>query len=394
MILPALLSLLLAAQTQPAPAPKAPADSPGLCAAAIEAFNKGNLAQGFGMLDDASKAAPLDLRPREIRGRVLLALAEKVPPMPAAYCRERASDELEAVFWDPANTKDRQANIQMLLDAVHEGDYPDVGSPDPKALAAFQEAEKAFGARDFQKAREGYLKALTLDPAFVLPMLYLGDTCPGKAGSPEAIAWYRKAVDARPNYPRAWRYLSDAYGAAGDAPAVEGALIDAIAAHPGNRLSWLKLEQALGRVGRSLTRLAFDPPVRPHWDEAGKQTLDVPDHTLDPIAQAIWIPLVAGLYGDMHLEVKGGALPTSRFQQELFFWGLALDRLEAATRDAKQPIRDRILAQFLRFKKDGRLDAALFLLQYREAFRPDFEAWKKRNPQAIRAFIVDYGIRP
>jgi hypothetical protein len=68
--------------------------------------------------------------------------------------------------------------------------------------------------------------------------------------------------------------------------------------------------------------------------------------------------------------------------------------LEAATRDAKQPIRDRILAQFLRFKKDGRLDAALFLLQYREAFRPDFEAWKKRNPQAIRAFIVDYGIRP
>jgi hypothetical protein len=37
---------------------------------------------------------------------------------------------------------------------------------------------------------------------------------------------------------------------------------------------------------------------------------------------------------------------------------------------------------------------ALLLLRYKEAFRPDFEAWKKRNPQAIRAFIQDYGLRP
>jgi len=56
--------------------------------------------------------------------------------------------------------------------------------------------------------------------------------------------------------------------------------------------------------------------------------------------------------------------------------------------------RDRILRQFLTFQKDGQLDAALFLLRYREAFRPDYESWLKAHPGAAEAFLNKYNLRP
>ena len=44
-------------------------------------------------------------------------------------------------------------------------------------------------------------------------------------------------------------------------------------------------------------------------------------------------------------------------------------------------------AQALRFHKAGQLTAAVFRLLYREAYRPDFEAWTKTEPAAIKGFI-------
>jgi hypothetical protein len=56
--------------------------------------------------------------------------------------------------------------------------------------------------------------------------------------------------------------------------------------------------------------------------------------------------------------------------------------------------KDRILLQFLTFQKDGQLDAAIFLLRYREAFRSDYDSWRKANPGAVGAFLNRYNIRP
>jgi hypothetical protein len=34
------------------------------------------------------------------------------------------------------------------------------------------------------------------------------------------------------------------------------------------------------------------------------------------------------------------------------------------------------------------------LLQYRESWRAEFEAWKKANPNGIRKFVNTYALRP
>jgi len=110
--------------------------------------------------------------------------------------------------------------------------------------------------------------------------------------------------------------------------------------------------------------------------------------------------LVASVMDEIAVEEKGsgtgdgGPVLKTRFQQELFIWDLAMTRLEQASQEKKQEPKDRILRQFLQFKREGQLETALFLLRYKEAFRPDFEAWKKKNPGGIAAFINRYGIRP
>ena len=61
--------------------------------------------------------------------------------------------------------------------------------------------------------------------------------------------------------------------------------------------------------------------------------------------------------------------PEAAFQRELQAWGLAFD----------------VAAE---------LEEAIFLLLYKEAYRPDFEAWKTAHPQAIPDFAEKWRLMP
>ncbi|BDU73193.1 tetratricopeptide repeat protein [Mesoterricola silvestris] len=394
-----MLSIALAALVVAAPpAPEAPRSMASFCEEAVRKFGSGDLNGGLGLLDAAQKAHPRDSKPHWLRAQVLLAIAAKSGPVAAGWYRCRAEDELESVYLAPGGSNDDRSTLQVLLDDLHGRDYPDVGSRHPKAREAFKEAETFFGAKDYAKARTAYARALAQDPGFVLAMLYMGDTYHGDIGDPEALAWYRRAAQAQPNYPRAWRYLSDACIAAGQRREAEEALMARVASHPGNRLLWLKLADLRAQGGRPMRKLDFVPPFVPGWDKDGKLSLKATNHFLDFAGKEIWPVLLAGSLGAVKVEAKSAgqeAPPVGTpFQREIFFWTAALQALDAEARRTGEPPRDRILGEFLRFRKDGQLEAALFLLRYQEAFRPEFEAWKKAHPGAVQAFIRDYGYRP
>jgi len=288
--------------------------------------------------------------------------------------------------------------VQVLLDDVHGADYPDVSTKDPEAIKAFQEAETHYGAREFPKARAAYARALEKDPGFILAMLYIGDTYHANIGDPEAMAWYRKAAEARPTYPKAWRFLSDACIEARQPEKAEEALMAGLAGHPGNRLLWLKLAGLRDQMRRPMKKLDFAPPLVPDWNAKGQLTLAATHAFVGFEGQTIWPVLLAGILGGATVEVKDpakGAPPMDTpFQKELLFWTLAMETLQKHVEETHEQPQDRFLAQFLRFKQDGRLEAAVLLLRYQEAFRPDLEAWKKAHPGALQAFIREYGYRP
>ena len=394
-----MLSFLLTALVLAAPpATEPPRALISFCEEAARKFGEGDLNAGFGLLDTAQKAYPGASRPHWLRAQVFLGVAAKAIPPAAAWYRGRAEEELETVYLDPAGTMDDKAHLQVMLDDLHAPDYPPVVTRDPKALEAFKEAEACFGVKDYLKARAAYGRAVAQDPGFVLAMLYLGDTFHDNQGQPEALTWYRKAAEAQPNYPKAWRYLSDACISARQLKEAEEALMAGLAGHPGNRLLWLKLATLRDHLGSPMKKLDFNPPFAPSWDQDGKLTLRATNEFLGFTGRELWPVLLAGCLGAAKLEAKtpgqGAPPPETAYQKEHFFWTAALDALDAETRKTGEPPQDRLLGEFLRFKKDGRLEAALFLLRYQETFRPDFEAWKKAHPGAVQAFIRDYGYRP
>lgn len=380
------------------PVQEAPKPLNVLCEEAAGRFREGALGAGLGLLDAAQKAYPRAIQPHWMRAQVFQAIAGKAQGAEAAWYLVRAEDEMEAVYLNPALSKEDKAHLQGALDALRAAEYPSVMSQNAQALAAFEAGERSYAARDFQKAREAYGRALAADPGFVLAMLYLGDTYHDNIGHPEALAWYRKAAQARPAFPKAWRFLSDGCAEAGQVKEAEEALVSGLAGHPGNRLLWLKLSERYGAQDRPLKKLVFDPPFRPSWNPQGSLTLQATHEVLGSEGREIWPVLLAGLLGGAKVEVKDpgpGAPPLETpFQKARLFWTLALEALETQVKKTGERVQDRYLAEFLRFKQEGQLDAALFVLRYQEAFRPDFEAWKQAHPGAIEAFIRTSGCRP
>ncbi|GEM_PF-5558897 len=380
------------------PSPESPRALDSFADEAVKKFGEGDLDGGFRLLDAAQKAYPGEPKPHWMRGQVYLAMAGKSIPAAAAWYRVRAEDELETVYWNRATTHDEKVNLQILLDDIHDADYPAVMSRDPKALEAFQEAEKFFGAKEYEKARAAYKKAHALDPHFVMAMLYVGDTFTQDLGQPEPLSWYRKAAEAQPNYPKAWRYLSDGCIEAGKLDEAEDALLAGLAGHPGNRLLWIKLADLREYRKMPLRKLPFDPPFEAFWNKDGQLNLKATTEFLGFSGKTIWPALLGGILGSAKVEVKNqgqGASPIeTAFQKELLFWTIATEILETEAKKSGQPPQDHYLGEFLRFKKEGHLEAALFVLRYQEAFRPDFEAWKKAHPGGVQAFIREYGYRP
>ena len=44
--------------------------------------------------------------------------------------------------------------------------------------------------------------------------------------------------------------------------------------------------------------------------------------------------------------------------------------------------------------RDGQLEPAIFVLLYKESYRPEYERWLAAHPGGVKAFIDRYGLRP
>jgi tetratricopeptide (TPR) repeat protein len=390
LLVPAILAM--APPQQPAVVPILPTQK------ALDLLKEGKVGEALGQLDQAIARDPKDPQPLWIKAQVHRELAMQTKGWASAWNRECAEESAEAILELGLN-KESMAGALVLLQHLRDDERPAPAEPSALAKKAFDEGEAAFHKQDWSAARAGYEKALKESPGYAVAALYIGDSYFAERRLEESIPWFRKAAGLNPADPRPWRYLADAQAALGRKKEAETTMIEAIQIFPGNRASWQPLAWHRAAEGRHMTRLAFKPGVTVGWDKDGKQTVGIQSSPADPHAQAVWMLLAGSILDTISIEEKpggekGGAALRSRFQQERFFWDLALKSYAEACRSANQEPKDRILRQFLKFQQDGQLDAAIFLLRYREAFRPDYEAWRKSSPGAVQAFLDRYNIRP
>ncbi|MBB5606278.1 MULTISPECIES: hypothetical protein [unclassified Janthinobacterium] len=59
--------------------------------------------------------------------------------------------------------------------------------------------------------------------------------------------------------------------------------------------------------------------------------------------------------------------------------------------DANDPLAQEVMRKLA---DAGQLETALLMLQYKEAYRPELEAWKTAHPDGVRKFINVYHLMP
>jgi len=359
----------------------------------IELVRQNKFNEALGLFDQAERADPKASGPFSGRAVAFFEASKLTTKDKVEEYRKNAEGLASAAL--ARNPKDPLAlEVARFL----QGDAP---SPQhtatPEAEALVGEGEALFGAHRYPEAKAKYLATFEKDPKYGAALVFAGDCDFMEKDYPQAAALFRRGVHADPFYEKGWRYLADALLAQGHEAEAREALMDGIAANPRYLPTWVTLADLPGPAWKAL---ALKPRVRlVRGPKEGRNTVEVDQDLLADKAGgqgsgdvAIWMAYGLAQAAN-EAKPKPGEPMLTAFQAERAAWSQTLAIAEELAGQGKS-VKDPVLRQMMAFRKAGDLEPCLFLLAFREAYRADFEAWKKANPEGVRAFLATYRIRP
>ena len=289
--------------------------------------------------------------------------------------REHARKSAQAALKLDALDPIAMETLRLLADGIAQLQY----QPSADAKKAVREGEILFHDKKYDAAREKYELAARLDPGYAEAVLFVGDCYFMQNDMVKAEQKFRQALQMNPLDGTGWRFLYDALIRQNKLAEAEMAALQAIAALPSVKQSWMRMAQIAEHAGRKLT--PFVLATRASYKD-GKISYD-PGTGADDDG-AVWL-----MYGMAQATEATRENPAAPFARQLAVWQSALQVMEEL---GAAKVKDKGLQDMLRFHKGGQLQAAIFLLTYQEAYRAEFEAWKKAEPNAIKRFIDTYRV--
>jgi tetratricopeptide (TPR) repeat protein len=350
---------------------------------------QGKNQEAFNKLAAAAQADPAASLPLSGMANMLADVAKGTPGEDAVKFRQRA----EALARQALKLEPDDPVAQEVLRELEDDKPLPLHTPSPAAEALLHEGEVLFTSKKLDEALLKYERAAQIDPQYSTAWIYAGDCFFVQQKWAEAETRFRKGVEVEPLNAQGWRFLADALIRQDKRGAAEEALIGGIAAQPSQLPNWGRLAQMRDAAGFPLMRLQLVRKAKGELDPAtGKLniTIDPSIDSSDMSKQAdgmVWLTLAA----KQALSRKAGATP---FAYELSSWRAAMEVADKMAADGKDELTDPALKTMQMLAKADQLEAALLLLQYKESYRPEFEAWKKANPKGIRKFIDTYGLQP
>lgn len=336
----------------------------------------------------ARKLSPDASSPLSSAAYLLQALAGGMPAESAAKVRQQAEALARAALKLAANDPMAAEVLRMQSDPTVVPAY----KPSEAAGQAYAEGEVLFHKGQYEAARVKYREAQLADPKFSNAWLMEGDTYFVEKNWPAAEMLFQKAAAVDPKNAQAWRFQADALMRLGNRAGAEAAALNAVAAQPGQQPSWDRLAMIAELDKQPYARLRLERKASVSFDpKSGKSTVQMDGEFKDAKAEAntdyaMWLTYaVAQVNARAAAEKDGRKL--SPFAQELAGWTTALkvaDELVQAGGPA--PVTPALQA-LRKLATPDQLEAAVLLLMYREAYRPEFEAWKQAHPDGIKAFL-------
>lgn len=211
---------------------------------AIELYSHGKFVSAMPLFEKQAADHPSDLVVREGWAWCMFQYAGTLPD-PQQRKRVRARARTIAV--EAKGLGDNSQLLQLMLEQPEDGGAEVAFSDNKEVDAAMKAAEADFSRGDFDKAREGYMRALLMDPNNYDAALFVGDVFFKQHTYASAGEWFAQAIQIDPNRETAYRYWGDALVALGKEDEARSKFIEGIVADPYNNHSWVGLHNWLQR---------------------------------------------------------------------------------------------------------------------------------------------------
>ena len=256
-----------------------------------------------------------------------------------------------------------------------------------------QTAERYLLARDFANALTAYEDAEAADPTSAIIKLYKGDAYYGMNKFDKAIECYRACVALDPLNYQAYRFLGDTYFRMRRPDLAISALVSSILCDPNYENAWTDLSQLGKGVGLELHRHKVKRLADVSIRSSGGRLIVFRDEIRDkpfPVVNA-WHRFAATLMvqgGDrpiVHSDGSDADVGPSRDAVSKAYSALA--EVWSIAKSQSPELQEHDLDFMSAIRTDGLLDAYLFLEEFRESWRSDFEKWKQENRDQARRYF-------
>jgi tetratricopeptide (TPR) repeat protein len=207
---------------------------------ALELYRAGKMVQTMPLFEKLSVRYPNDQVVWEAWGVSALGYSQTLSD---AASRKKARVQARSILVKAKQMGDNSNLVQNLLGMIPEDGGEGTYSSTKEVNDVMQRAEADFSRGDYDKARDGYLHALLLEPKNYDAALFIGDVYFKQHINGSAGEWFARAVEIDPNRETAYRYWGDAFWAMGRSADAREKYIQAIIAEPYNNRSWTGLNQ-------------------------------------------------------------------------------------------------------------------------------------------------------
>jgi len=350
----------------------------------VALINQARIAEQEGKVNDALKlyrsAAEADGSASSALSAIAMlfqrASTQTAPDKVATY-REQAAAHAQAAL--KIDARDPVA-MEVLRRLADESPIPERRTT-PALAKAIAEGEALFHERKYAQALLKYEAAAALDPADPEPVLLIGDCYFMQNDMVHAEEKFRQVVTMDPLSGSGWRFLFDALIKQGKFQDAWAAAVSGVAAMPSAKPSWERVRHMVDLGGDQMRVFAWAPKGSGSYKD--KKIVITPDLPGDE--HMAWLA-----YAMSEVYNQDPAHKLSPFGAKLATWEKTAQIIIETGKADK--IEDPGLRDIIAFHQAGQLKAAVFALSYKEAYRAEFEAWKKANPDGLKRFIDTFHV--
>jgi tetratricopeptide (TPR) repeat protein len=360
---------------------------------AFELYDEGKVLQAIPLLEELTLQNPQDVDVRAKLGIALLHRGYVDKAEDARKIRIYARDLL--VKAKEAGSK--EALLDYYIESVpSDGSLPTF-SAKKEVEEAMREGEAAFVSRDFEKAKNAYLRAYLMDPSDYHATLFLGDVYFAQKQYGAAIEWFSAATKLQPDWETAYRYWGDALLYMNKHKEAREKFIEAYILDPYGRTA----PNGLLNFGRVLKLQLAHPNIQsPNSIKKDEKKANTTNIVID----ASTLETKDGRSAWLIYEISRAAWEAKRFKEkfpnekeyrrslpeEAGALRLVAENAKAQLKDKKIEKLDPSLQSLVNLHDDGLIEPYVLLARADAGIAQDYAAYLRENRDKLRAYVAKY----